>query len=172
MYCSLLESLLWVAICKPYFERCFCKIKVYFGTVICVRFNITSVHWIRRKALILQQAVFSRSAVAIILIVRWNNWWHVTYATVAYLHRVIIKNLMQPVDFGNCCFNDLRNVLLIFLLTFREKEGLNEIILHLRCVLLLLSLILTFGMKTRGLLNPSFLMLENILVLPFEKSLS
>ena len=66
-----------------------------------------------------------------------DNWWHVTYATVAYFHRFFIKN---P----------------IFVLTLREKGGLNQIILHFRCFLLVLSLVFVFGFKTKGLLNPHF----------------
>ena len=59
----------------------------------------------------------------------------------------------------------------IFGLMLREKGGLNQIILPFHCFLLVLLLVFVFGMKTKGSLNPLFSMLQNVLVLPFEKSL-
>ena len=64
---TILCSVLYYSWLKPCFERCFCKTKVYFGTFTCVIFNITSVYQVRHKTLILQRAVFSRSAIATML---------------------------------------------------------------------------------------------------------
>ena len=44
LYCSRFK--IFDVICKPRFKIFFCKTKVYFGTFICVIFNISSVKYI------------------------------------------------------------------------------------------------------------------------------
>ena len=68
----------------------------------------------------------------------------------------LLKILFDKLDFWKCCFNNFRYVLPIFALTFREKDGLKQIILGFHYLLLQLSLAFVFGVKTKGLLNPLF----------------
>ena len=65
---------------------------------------------------------------------------------------LLLKFLCDLLDFGKCCFNNLGNVLSIFVLTLRENGGLNQIILRFRCFLL----VFVFGIKAKGSLNPIF----------------
>ena len=51
---------------------------------------------------------------------------------------IVLRNLL---DFGKCCFNNIRNVLPIFVLALREKGGLYQINFCLRYFLLLLWLL-------------------------------
>ena len=147
-------------------------------TFICVIFIISSIYQVWCKTMILQCVVFSCLPVATVLVVLA---FHSLLLCDEMIDDMLLMQL-QPtftvllskilcslLDLEKCCFDNFRNILPILVLTLRGKVRLNQIILCFYCLLLILLLTFVFGVKTKGSLNPFFSMLQNILLLPFEK---
>ena len=143
-------------ICKPGFQRCICKTKVYSGTFICVfstsawyiRFSVR--HWFcsRQFSLVWQLQPYSvvlglNSLLLCNVIIDDMLLMGLQITFTMFL----LKILCNLLDFGKCGFNNFRNVLPIIVLTLWEKGGLNQIVLRFHCFLLVLSLAFVFGIK-------------------------